>query len=116
MEDQMEKVIYLNSDRLGSGDDELGKVLIRNFLAAVQESDDKVTAIFLMNGGVRLACFGSHVLDILKNFAEKKTAIFSCGTCLDFYDLKNKLAAGVVGNMKTIAGKISNPDVFTIRP
>ncbi len=112
----MEKVIYLNSDSMGVGEAELGAVLIRNFLLTVLENEKDIASILLVNSGVNLACEGSNVLDALEGFVKKGCAIYSCGTCLDFYNLKASLKAGTAGNMKLIAGKLSSPDVFVIRP
>lgn len=112
----MEKVIYLNSDAMGTGEAEIGAVLIRNFLLTVLENEKDITCVLLVNSGVTLACEGSNVLDVLESFVQKGGAIYSCGTCLDFYNLKSSLKAGTAGNMKLIAGKISSPEVFVIRP
>jgi len=112
----MEKIIYINSDVLGTGDNALGAILIRNFLLTVFENENDISNVLLVNSGVKLACEGSNALDALAGFAQKGGVIYSCGTCLDFYNLKANLKVGAVGNMKLIAGKLSSPDVFIIRP
>lgn len=113
----MEKIIYLNSDALGNGSEELGKILTRNFLLTVLADETvKINAIFLVNGAVRLACENSHVLDALSEFAAAGAKIFSCGTCLDYYGLKDKLKAGEPGNMKSLCSFLTDGNVYVIRP
>jgi selenium metabolism protein YedF len=113
----VEKIIYLNSDTLGSGSDELGKILIRNFLLTVRADETvKIKSIFLVNGAVRLACENSHVLDAMSEFAAAGAKIYSCGTCLDYYGLKDKLKAGESGNMKLLCSNLADDKVNVIRP
>jgi peroxiredoxin family protein len=46
-------------------------------------------------------------LDNLVKLSEAGVEIVSCGTCLDFYGLKEKLKVGVVGNMYSIVEKMN---------
>ena len=55
-----------------------------------------------INGGVKLTCSGSDVLDSLNSMREKGVNIISCGACLDFYNLKEELKVGEIGNMYQI--------------
>ncbi len=113
----MKKIIYLNSNTMGFGSEELGKVLIRNFLLTIAEDQNlKVEAIFLVNAAVKLACEGSHVLDALGEFENKNAKIYSCGTCLDYFDLKEKLKSGTAGNMKLLCAQLCDKNTFVIRP
>lgn len=111
----MSKRILILTDRLGRGDDELGRLLVRNFIYSVARSDEKPTAVMLMNGGVRLACEGSEVLDDLRLLAEDGVAVRACGTCLDYLGLKERLAVGEVGAMAdSVAALLGADDVVTI--
>ena len=108
-------VLLVKSERLGSGDDELGGILMQAFFHALTEaSDSPATAIFL-NGGVRLTVEGSPVLEDLRALADAGVEVLSCGTCLNFFKLTDKLAVGSVSNMYTIvetllaAGRIVMP-------
>lgn len=112
----MEKIVYINSEFLGTGSDELGKILIRNFLLTLADSGDRINAFFLVNSGVKLACEGSHVLDVLKKISEAGTLIYSCGTCLDYFGLKSALVCGAAGNMKMLAAGLSDEKNHVIRP
>ena len=96
-------VIYLNSRFLGTGDEALGSLLMRSFLKTLLELETKPNGLILINSGVWLSSEGSDVLETLRTLSEKGVEILSCGTCLDFYGLKEKLKVGKVSNMYTIA-------------
>jgi len=96
--------VFLSSDRIGRGDDGLGALLMRGFIYALAESDLPPKRLVFMNSGVKLAVEGSESLENLKRLAAAGVEILACGTCLDFYKLKEKLAVGRVSNMYEIAG------------
>jgi len=108
------RVLFL-SDRIGRGDDELGRVLMKNFLYSVARNDDAPKAVMFMNAGVRLVCEGSDSLDDLRILAEKGVAIKACGTCLDYLGLKDRVAVGDIGAMPdSVAALLGADDVVTI--
>ena len=74
--------VFITSDRLGTGNDELGSILIKAFLNTLWEGDVPPTKIVFMNAGVRLTIENSHVLDTLGLLAEDGVEILTCGTCL----------------------------------
>lgn len=92
-------VIVVATDRLGTGSDELGQALLRAFINTLADADLKPAKILFLNAGVRLTTEGSEVLDTLRQLAQAGVEIFSCGTCLDYYHLKDKLTVGVITNM-----------------
>jgi selenium metabolism protein YedF len=96
-------VVYLNSRFLGTGDEALGSILMKSFLKTLLELEPKPNGLILINSGVWLSSEGSDVLDTLRTLSERGVEILSCGTCLDFYGLKEKLKVGKVSNMFTIA-------------
>lgn len=108
-------IVVVNSATMGIGNDDLGKVLIKGFLYAVSQLDVLPKKILFYNGGVTLAVEGSASLEDLKNMEAQGVEIMSCGTCLDYYGVKEKLAVGTVTNMYAIveamneAGKIIRP-------
>jgi len=93
--------VLIRSNLFGQGEAELGQVLMRSFLYSLKEIEARVSHIIFMNSGIFLTIEGSPVLDILKVLEEKGTEILSCGTCLDYYQAKDKLAVGSVTNMYT---------------
>lgn len=108
-------VVAVSSDRMGSGNDELGKVLIKGFIFAVTQLDTLPKTMLFYNGGATLTTEGSDSLEDLKSLEAQGVEILTCGTCLDYYGLKDKLAVGTVTNMYSIvetmanAGKIIKP-------
>lgn len=108
-------VVVVGSDRMGSGNDELGKVLIKGFIFAVSQLDVLPKKMLFYNGGVMLTTEGSPALEDLKKLEAQGVEILSCGTCLDYYKRKDVLKVGGVTNMYDIvssmaeAGKIIRP-------
>ncbi len=108
-------VITIQSEHMGRGDDKLGKVLIKSFIYTVRETKPYPNTILFFNSGVKLTVEGSEVLDDLKALEEAGVEIISCGTCLDYFNLKDKLEVGSISNMYTIYEKIRNStNVVTI--
>ncbi|HEX2936763.1 MAG TPA: sulfurtransferase-like selenium metabolism protein YedF [Bacteroidales bacterium] len=93
--------ILVTSQFFGQGNEELGQVLMKSFLYSLNEMKEKIKHIIFMNSGIFLTCEGSPVLEYLQGLEADGVEILSCGTCLDFYGMKEKLAAGKVTNMYT---------------
>jgi selenium metabolism protein YedF len=108
-------VAYINSQFLGIGDDALGAILMRAFMKTLLEMENKPGLLIFINSGVKLTSEGSEVLESLRALAGKGVEILSCGTCLDFYGLKEKLRVGIVSNMYDIARSLLEADTI-IRP
>ena len=108
-------VVYINSDLLGGGDEALGSFLMKAFLKTLLDLEKIPDRLILINSGVRLASEGSQTLDTLRTCSEKGVEIVSCGTCLDFYKLRDKLGVGRVSNMFDILESMVEADCL-IRP
>ena len=93
---------------MGEGAEELGKTLLRAFVFSLTQQDKLPKTILLYNGGAHLTCEGSPMLDDLKALEAEGVEILTCGTCLNFYGLTEKLAVGGVTNMYVIAEKMLN--------
>jgi len=100
-------VIVCAEDKMGRGNDELGSVLIRAFLHTISLEKEKPDVMIFYNTGVKLTIQGSEVLDDLNELAAAGVEILVCGTCLNYFEIKDKLAVGVVSNMYDIAGAMS---------
>ncbi len=92
-------VMLVGSDQLGSGDEALGQLLIAAFINTLPEASVKPAKMLFINRGVMLTTEGSRVLDSLQKLEGEGVQIFSCGTCLNHYQLKDKLKVGKVTNM-----------------
>lgn len=111
----MGKRLLVLADRIGSADDDLGRILMKSFLYSVARNAEPPSSITFMNEGVRLACADSASLDDLQLLADAGVEIRSCGTCLDYLGLKDQLAVGEVGAMtQSVASLLSDEDVLTI--
>ena len=108
-------VVVVSSDRMGAGNDDLGKVLIKGFIFAVTQLDKLPKTMLFYNGGATLTAEGSDSLEDLKHLAEQGVEILTCGTCLNYYGLSEKLEVGSVTNMYTIVEKMAGADKI-IRP
>jgi selenium metabolism protein YedF len=88
------KVVLIQSEVLGRGNDELGTVLMSNYLRLLGESRDKPATLIFWNTGVRLVCAGSRSLGHLKKLEEQGVEILACTTCLEYFDLADRLEIG----------------------
>jgi len=96
-------VILIASDSLGNSSDELGKLLMKNLMITLLELDKQPEKIFFVNRGVLLTTQGSDLLEPLSKLLNAGVEILSCGVCLEYFGIKDKLVAGEVTNMHTIA-------------
>jgi len=100
-------VIAISANAMGRGNDELGFVLIRAFLHTVCLQKEKPDVMIFYNTGVKLTVQGSEVLDDLKQLESEGVQLLVCGTCLNYFEIKDKLAAGTVSNMYDIVDTMS---------
>lgn len=108
-------VVAIASDRMGSGNDELGKVLIKGFIYAVTQLEELPDTILFYNGGATLTVDSSDSLEDIRFLEENGVEVLTCGTCLNYYELTDHLAVGSVSNMYTIVEKLAGADKI-IRP
>lgn len=96
-------VLVISTAAMGKGNDELGRILMRSFFHTVNEAIARPDTLVLFNEGVTLAAEGSVILEDLRALEGKGTRILVCGTCLDFFRIKDRLAVGTVSNMYDIS-------------
>ena len=96
-------VVAVGSAEMGNGDPRLGRILMKSFLYSLTQLDELPQTVLFFNGGVRMTTEGSESLEDLKALESQGVEILSCGTCLDFYGLKDKLLVGGITNMYVIA-------------
>jgi len=100
-------VYIVTQDTLGHGNCELGAVLMKGFMTTLLEIQPLPKTLIFMNSGVLLTIENSPVLPHLAKLAQDGVEILSCGTCLDYFEVKDKLAAGGLTNMYTIVQAMS---------
>ena len=108
-------VVVISSKAMGHGGDELGTALMKGFIYALSQQEQLPSTILFYNGGASITCEGSVSLEDLKSMEAQGVEILTCGTCLNFYGLTEKLAVGSVTNMYTIVEKMNGADLI-IKP
>jgi selenium metabolism protein YedF len=108
-------VVVITSNAMGSGDDKLGKTLMKGFLFALTKQDTLPDIILFYNSGAFLVAEGSDSIEDLKSLEEDGVEIMTCGACLDYYELKDKVQVGSVTNMYIITEIMLNAGLM-IRP
>lgn len=96
-------VLFCASEMMGTGDEELGRLLLKNFLITLLDTAALPDCIYLVNSAVKLACAGAETVEILEKLAGRGIDIASCGLCLEFYKRKESLQVGRITNMLEIA-------------
>lgn len=96
-------VLFIASDEIGAGSRELGTMLMRNFIYTLTKREKLPRAIIFMNSGVKLTITDSPAVEELKELEVNGVQILVCGTCLDYYELKEKHLIGQVSNMYDIS-------------
>lgn len=107
-------VILLGNAGLGSGDRQLGGMILANFLRLLSEGAALPEYIVLWNEGVSIAAEGSNWIEHLKKLQELGVKIVLCRTCVEFLGLDDKIAVGEIGNMVQIQELIFTKRVLTV--
>ncbi len=101
-EKAMDSTIVINSERLGSGPEELGQKLMGSFLRKMCILENKPERIIFYNTGVKLLAEDSQVLDALDLLSKEGMDLIACGTCINYFELKEKLVVGRISDMLEI--------------
>lgn len=105
-DNRMDKtVVVFSSDKMGEGDEKLGRILMKGFIYALTEQDQLPETILLYNNGAKLSVEGADSLVDFKLLESQGVEILTCGTCLNHYGLTEKLGVGSVTNMYVIVEK-----------
>lgn len=97
-----DRCIFISSDKMGTGNDELGEVLIKGYIYTLTEAKPYPKYMVFVNSGVKLTTENEATIENLKILEKAGVEVLSCGTCLDYYNLKENLQVGSVTNMYTI--------------
>jgi len=103
-------VVAVASNQMGVGEEALGKTLLKGFLYALTQQDVLPDTILFYNGGASISCEESDSLEDLKWLEQQGVEIITCGTCLNFYGIAEKLAVGKVTNMYEIVQTMMSAD------
>ncbi len=108
------KIIFVNANTLGRGDEALGEAILENFFTLLKQQENKPRAIFLMNSGVLLATKQSLISVHLKEIADAGVEVLLCTTCLNHYELANELVVGTKSTMAHFIALASEYEVITL--
>lgn len=94
-----EKVIFLTTDTMGTGDSRLGEQLLETYFTLLKQQETLPAAIFCVNRGV-LALTGKSMASLhLKEIQERGVPVLACSTCVNYYGVGDQLYAGEVSSM-----------------
>lgn len=111
----MKTVVIINSEIMGQGSRELGGLILDKFLLTLGDMPEKPVIIAFYNSGVKLLCDESPVLATLRALQQAGVDLLGCGTCLDYYELRPRIAVGRASNMREIVGAMLTAEkVITI--
>jgi hypothetical protein len=110
----LHNIIVIGSTGLGAGSEELGGLILANFLRLLGEREQKPNYVILWNCGVKIALEGSLWLQHLKNLESSGVKIISCRTCLEYLGLEDKTAVGEIGTMPQIQELLLTNSVLTV--
>lgn len=103
-------MLYVASDRIGHGSDELGTILMSSYLNALTKGSPLPDVIVFVNSGVRLLAGSSPALKPLKELQAKGVKLLGCGTCLDYFELKDRIVVGEPTNAVAVTGLMLKAD------
>lgn len=108
-------VVAVTSDRMGSGDDELGLKLMISFFRTIVMLEPAPSAVVFYNAGVKMAMDDSPVLDHIRELADRGTSIYLCSTCINHFGIRDRLPVGSFSDMYQILNVLKDAD-HIIRP
>ena len=98
-------VVVIDSDEMGKGDEELGRILVKGFIYSLTEMETLPKTVILYNKGVLLATVNENTIEDLKKLESMGVEVISCGTCANYYHVQDKLQVGSLTNMYTIVDR-----------
>ncbi len=99
-------VVFISSNVMGKGSDELGEILINGFIYTLSQTTPYPKSIIFVNSAVKLTAQNENTIENLKLLEEEGVEILSCGTCLDYLNLKTMLKVGQISNMYDIVERL----------
>ncbi len=108
-------VVVIPSDTMGNGDDELGRILMKAFLNTLTKIETLPSKVVFYNTGVRVAAEGSGSDDDIAFLESKGVELLICGTCVNYFELKERIKSGTISNMFDILTSLNNA-AKVIRP
>jgi selenium metabolism protein YedF len=102
--------VVIRSEFMGNGDDKLGALIMRAFINSIPQLDRLPSLIVLYNSGVKLAIQNVDTADTLIKLQQAGVSILLCGTCVDYFEIREQIAAGQISHMLTINNTLAGVD------
>ncbi|GAA0178211.1 sulfurtransferase-like selenium metabolism protein YedF [Clostridium sediminicola] len=102
--------IVIGSDKMGEGNDDLGKILMKSYLFALSESEIIPSHLIFLNSGVYLTEKNSNTINSINKLIQRGVEIIICGTCIEFYNIKDNIEVGEISNMYSIVEIMNESD------
>lgn len=100
--------VAISSEVMGSGDDNLGKRLMKSFFVTISCMDRPPSVIAFYNSGVKLLSDDQEIIEIVREMEMKNVEVLVCGTCLDHYGIGERIGAGKIADMLTITTRLAD--------
>lgn len=101
-------VALLSSDMMGTGEDALGRTLMKSFVFALTQLDELPDTVLLYNAGAKLSTAGAETVGDLQKLEQAGVTVMTCGACLKYFDIEEQLAVGQITNMYSIVEEMRN--------
>ncbi len=111
----LNKTIFIKDDKIGEGD--FGQRLMKGFIKNLLEFEKLPRNIILVNKGVFLTTKeeNSDVAETFKKLSERGVNIYSCGLCLEYYNIPfESLKAGEIGNAYDTVSILLSTEVISL--
>lgn len=102
VQESRKNVVLIMTERMGNGDDELGRKLLINYIKTLKEMGPELWQIIFVNSGVKFTIKTSPVIDELRDYQNSGVTILACGTCLEHFNLISEKEVGETTNMLDI--------------
>ena len=109
-----EKIVLLSSSGLGSGDQQLGELIMANFLRLLPEQPTRPNKLICWNAAVKLLTADSPVLEHLKKIERAGIEILACRTCIEYFGIEDKIAVGKISTMQVIQKLLLENEVISV--
>ena len=95
----MNTLLQVTKATLGGDDDILGGRLVLNYFKQRLAEDRLPAVICFYNEGVKLLAGDGEIVEVLQAIEAKGVKLLACKTCVDYFELADKMKCGVVGSM-----------------
>ena len=108
-------IILITNNGMGKADEKLQQTLAGKYFELLAQNGSLPAAICFYTDGVKLVCEGSPVIEQLRGLESKGVRLIVCSTCLNYFNLSEKVQVGIVGGMGDILeAQIKADKVITI--